>query len=379
MKAANALDANGRVIARYRVSCDPERVEAWARAIAIEQSVETPVETISSGWVRDQIVGRVEDIADAGGGAFLVRIGLAAATTGDEPGQLLNMLFGNSSIHENVSLEDAELPASLLEAFGGPRVGVATLRNRTGAQDRALTCAAIKPQGLTAEALADLAGRFALGGVDFIKDDHGLADQWYAPFADRVKACAGAVRAANARTGGQTRYAPNLSGSLDALRRQIAIAREEGLDTALIAPMVVGLPAFHAVARENPDVAFIAHPAMAGGARIAPPLLIGKLFRLFGASAVIFPNHGGRFGYSPAVCRALALAARQPWGGLAASLPTPAGGMSVERVPEMLEFHGRDSMLLIGGALLAAGAGLSRETANFVRRVTELSSGRVQS
>ena len=42
----------------------------------------------------------------------------------------------------------------------------------------------------------------------------------------------------------------------------------------------------------------MAHPALAGVARIAPALLIGKLFRLFGADLPVFPNHGGRFGYS---------------------------------------------------------------------------------
>ena len=46
-----------------------------------------------------------------------------------------------------------------------------------------------------------------------------------------------------------------------------------------------------------------------------------------------------------------------PWQGLAPILPVPAGGMTVERVPEMLRFYGRDVMLLIGGSLLEAGDG----------------------
>ena len=58
------------------------------------------------------------------------------------------------------------------------------------------------------------------------------------------------------------------------------------------------------------SVAFFAHPTMGGAARIAPDLLIGKLFRLLGADAVIFPNHGGRFGYTPETCRRLADQAR---------------------------------------------------------------------
>ena len=71
---------------------------------------------------------------------------------------------------------------------------------------RALTCSALKPQGLCPAGLAGIAYELALGGIDFIKDDHGLADQAYSPFAERVEACAGAVRRANRETGFRTHY-----------------------------------------------------------------------------------------------------------------------------------------------------------------------------
>jgi len=49
----------------------------------------------------------------------------------------------------------------------------------------------------------------------------------------------------------------------------------------------------------------------------------------------------------------------------------PAGGMSVERVPEMLEFYGKDAMLLIGGALLAAGDRMPEACREFVAKVRQ--------
>src|SRR5262249_1709426 len=103
-------------------------------------------------------------------------------------------------------------------------------------------------------------------------------------------------------------------------------------------PMVTGLAAFHTLVCENPDIAFMAHPAMAGAARIAPPFLLGKLFRLLGAAATVFPNHGGRFGYSPATCSELAARALAPVRGLAATAAGQAGGMTPDRVTEMLQF-----------------------------------------
>jgi ribulose-bisphosphate carboxylase large chain len=349
----------------YHVRCDARSIEERARAIAVEQSVEMPVAAIDDDFVKSEIVGRVEAIRDLANGQFEVRITLAAATVGGDAGQLINMLYGNSSIHDDVVLNDVELPSDLVQGFGGPRHGLHELRRRVGAHGRALTCSALKPQGLPADKLADLARKFAQGGIDYIKDDHGLADQAYSPFAARVAAIAEAL------AGRPTRYVPSLSGDLDAMRAQIAIAAGAGIDTVMVAPVIAGFSNFHALVREHRGMAFMAHPTMAGAARVAPPLLIGKLFRLLGADAVVFPNHGGRFGYAPETCGRLARAALADWGGLRPAVPVPAGGMTPARVPEMLDFYGADIMLLIGGGLLAARERLTEETAAFVAAVRQ--------
>jgi ribulose-bisphosphate carboxylase large chain len=51
-------------------------------------------------------------------------------------------------------------------------------------------------------------------------------------------------------------------------------------------------------------------------------------------------------------------------------LSETGGGMTLDRVPEMLDFYGQDAMLLIGGALLAAGERLTEETTAFTQRVS---------
>jgi ribulose-bisphosphate carboxylase large chain len=43
--------------------------------------------------------------------------------------------------------------------------------------------------------------------------------------------------------------------------------------------------------------------------------------------------------------------------------------MTLTRVPEILDFYGPDTMLLIGGSLLAAREHLTAETAAFTSRV----------
>jgi ribulose-bisphosphate carboxylase large chain len=356
-----------RLQAVYLIRSDSQAIEARAHALAVEQSVEMPVNAIDDPFVHAQIIGQVDRITDKENGLFEVCIALASETVGNDPGQLLNMLFGNSSLHDDVVLSEVELPPALVESFGGPGQGAAALRERAGAGWRALTCAVLKPQGLPPAKLAELATGFARGGVDYIKDDHGLADQSYSPFCARLEAVVSALGRIDAAAG--ARYVPSLSGDLDAMRRQLEFARSAGVHTVVVAPMIMGWSGFNRLVRDNPETAFIAHPSMAGAARILPPLLLGKLFRILGADAVIFPNHGGRFGYSPDTCRALAREALSRRGALRACLPVPAGGMSTARVPEMLDFYGAQVMLLIGGALLAARRQLEQATAAFVGQV----------
>lgn len=358
-----------RFTVTYHVRSTAADIEARAQGIAVEQSVEMPLAAIRDETVLSDIVGAVEHIGDMGNGVFAVGIGLATATVGEDAGQFLNMVFGNTSLHDDVILKDIAIPERLTHLFGGPKHGIAELRFRLKLHDRAMTGSALKPQGLPAEDLAILAEHLTRGGLDFIKDDHGLADQHYSSFAERVSACAVAVARGVRSTGHPTRYIPSLTGNLDQMRAQAALARDEGLDCVMLAPMICGFSTMQALVRDFPDMAFFAHPSMGGAARIAPELLIGKLFPLLGADSVIFPGYGGRFGYSRETCHDLAANARHPYSGSKSALPVPAGGMTLERTKEIIDFYGNDTMLLIGGNLLLAGDNITEETEQFTRAV----------
>ena len=56
--------------------------------------------------------------------------------------------------------------------------------------------------------------------------------------------------------------------------------------------MICGFPGMQALVRDFPDMALVGRGASQPGrsVRIAPELLIGKLFRLMGADAVHFPE-----------------------------------------------------------------------------------------
>lgn len=341
--------------ATYRIHAAAHEVDGIAQALALEQSVEVPLQALDGLTLAEDVVGRVLQVAAAGPDTFDVTLALAEATMAGSVAQLVNMLFGNCSLLPHVALQQVRFTPALAARLGGPRFGVAGLRQRLGVHGRPLACAAIKPQGLPVGELAALAERFALGGIDIIKDDHGLADQAYAPFAERVRACQRAVERAERATGRRVLYAPSLVGTPSQLREFVRVVQGEGVGMVLLAPALLGLPVFHEMVQEHLQVPVLAHPSFAGSTRVAPPLLLGTLFRLLGADAVIFPNHGGRFAYSRAVCQGIAQAAKEDLHGLAAALPVPAGGMTVERVPELRAEYGTDCMLLVGGSLLVDG------------------------
>ena len=355
--------------ATYRFRLPAAEVPAAAQALALEQSVEVPPQVVRDRFIAENIVGRVAHIRACDDGTHTIVVRLATATTGYDVAQTLNMLFGNSSLHEHVELVDVEFPDDLIARFPGPRYGIEGVRAETGAYGRPLTCAALKPQGLSTERLAALCETFARAGVDVIKDDHGIADQEYSPFAQRVEACQRAIERAAAATGRRAVYAPSLVGSPRTLATQARVAREAGARMVLMIPALLGLPAFAEAVRETIDVPVLAHPGYAGTTRIAPPLVFGKLYRWLGADAVIYPNFGSRFAYSEATCRAIAERARAPWSHLRPVLPVPGGGLAVERVPQLLRFYGDDVMLLIGGSLLAAGDALYERARGFVEVV----------
>ncbi len=360
----------GRLTASYIIACPEREVAARAAALASEQSVECPLEAIGDPRILEEIVARVTAIEPSGKGRFRVDVAIAAQTIGANPAQCLNMVFGNASLWDDVTFAGLEMPAEVLALFPGPRHGIAGIRRLLDAPARPLTNAAMKPQGLHVADLAALCGTFARAGVDIVKDDHGIDDQCYSPFVERVRACQAAIDEAVRATGKPALYAPNLIGTPRVLRERARIAREEGVRAVLVAPMLIGLPSYYELIEEFPDFVYLAHPSFGGARAIAPEFLFGRVLRLFGSDAVIFVNVGGRFGYTHDICAALAANARERWGHVRPALPVPAGGMRLERIEELLDFYGPDVMLLIGGNLLVERDRVLERTRAFVDRVT---------
>jgi S-methyl-5-thioribulose 1-phosphate isomerase len=371
-----SLFSGDRFTVTYRLFGSEKEARIKAEDICIEQTVEFPPDEVPEGIIRNHVFGQIDLFERVDQESFRAGISYAVEVAAGELTQFLNVVFGNSSIKPGIRVEHLDLPDPMLKHFKGPRFGREGLRKLLDAPKRPLLSSAIKPMGLSCKELADLTYQFALGGMDMIKDDHGLTDQCCSPFAERVKGCAEAVRKANQKTGGHTIYIANITAPNAEVKKRAQFAKDVGAGGLMIAPGLVGFDLMRELADDDSTaLPILTHPALQGSFvtsrnGISPGVLFGQLARLAGADATIFPNFGGRFSFSREECKDIVRGTSLSMGHLKTIFPAPGGGMSLHKVPEMLETYGSDLIFLIGGGLFKHGPDLI-ENCRYFRNMIE--------
>lgn len=344
-----------RIYVTYKfIGEDPKAI---AEVIRAEQTIEFPFE-LAPAWIQEEVVGKVEEITSTDKTTHLITISFNPDVTGGELNQFLNVLWGNVSLFPGIKIVDLKLPDLFLAKYKGPRFGVDGLRELFGAPTRPLVSTALKPMGSDAKTLAEMARTLALAGFDLIKDDHSLANQPWATWKERVTLVARAVREANEATGGKSVYAPSLNLPFDQIIDAAHKAKDLGAGALLVLPGITGFDSLRLLAADDSLALPIqGHPAMLGSLvtskseGISHGIALGTLMRLAGADISIFPNVGGRFSFTKDQCLEITEKSREKLGSLKPMMVSPAGGMTLERIPEMIDMYGKDSALLIGGAL----------------------------
>ncbi len=338
----------------YEVQSTAADIEQFASEVLLEQTFETPREVVDRyPELAQKGRGSIQSIDEIDEGRFRLRL-LIPDHNALDAAQLLNAVFGNAAIHPGVRLMDFEPTEAMARQAPGPTVGTDGIRRKLRIPTRPLTASALKPVGLPLSEIAALCEDFASSGIDVIKDDHYLSDQPACSFEERIERCAAIANEASAKHGRPIWYVPSISGTPAEVRRRVEFALEAGVKCVMLAPMTLGLPLMAEVAADHPELVVLAHPSFSPMASFTPEVLWGKLFRMFGADAIIFVNAGGRFNYSVESCRLVAATMRAPLHGLKPALPVPAGGVSVEHVEEVIGRYGNDCMLLVGGSILKA-------------------------
>jgi ribulose-bisphosphate carboxylase large chain len=371
------MSAEQKITATYQITCSAAEIKSAVREIAWEQTVEIPENLATAPNILSQVVAQIVSITPLGNdNRFAAVLEYNAALASAQLPQLLNLIFGNISLKNNIRLAELTLPGELLARWHGPNYGLAGLREMLGVFDRPLLATALKPRGATAQQLADIAGQFALGGGEIVKDDHNLVEASLDEFKRRVSQCQAAVTQANMRTGRYCLYLPNVCAPADAVERYLEFLMGLGVRGMMMAPFLAGLDVVRSLAARY-RLVVMAHPAFTGTFfhdqrhGIEPGILLGTLFRLAGADISIFPNYGGRFCFSREECAGIAACLRNNLGNLRPAWPAPAGGMKFENIPALAEQFGPDAIYLCGGALLGHGKELRESTAALLGKVRE--------
>jgi ribulose-bisphosphate carboxylase large chain len=357
----------------YKLSGTREESQRIADDICAEQTVEFPVRLLPRGVITDKIIGQVENIEQVDERSFLVTISFAEELAASELTQFLNVVFGNISMKLDIQVISIIPSAGIFKFLRGARFGILGIRRLLGVLSRPPLFTALKPMGLSACELAELASKFADGGIDVIKDDHGLSDQPFAPFEERVTRCAAAVRESNERTGRRSIYVPNITAPIDRIFERAYFAKGCGVGGFMISPGLVGLDFMRRLSDEV-GLPIIAHPSFIGGMAmnhqgLSCGVLYGTIMRLAGADVTIFPNFGGRFPLTLEDCKDIVTKSREPLGNIPSIFPSPAGGMVLKNIKSMLENYGKDILLLIGSGLFSQGDDLIDNCKKFLDEV----------
>ncbi|TPI10481.1 ribulose 1,5-bisphosphate carboxylase [Mesorhizobium sp. B4-1-3] len=158
-------------------------------------------------------------------------------------------------------LLDVTFPDVFADAYPGPAFAVEGTRRLTGVEGRPLIGTIIKPSvGLTPQDTAALADMLIAAGVDFIKDDELMGDPPHSPFEPRFEAVMAVIDRHADRTGRKVMYAANISGDVDAMRRQLDLIERRGGSCAMLVLNSVGLSGVIEVRRHS-SVALHGHRA----------------------------------------------------------------------------------------------------------------------
>ena len=162
----DALKHSSRFTATYRiVAGDYAEAKKIARGIAVEQTVECPDKLFVNTWIEDTVIGQIEDLKKADPGSYYAIISYSPDTVEGEMTELMNMLFGNTSLQPGIRLMSFELPDSMYRHYPGPKFGRQGIRELCGIEKGPILMSALKPLGRSAKDFGETAYKLALGGA----------------------------------------------------------------------------------------------------------------------------------------------------------------------------------------------------------------------
>lgn len=357
MMNARVPDGAEFLTAVYEIDGPASTARMMAERICFDQTIEAETGLLPH-VLQSEIVGQVQNLHQSAESRYEATIRFRGELLNGDCADLLNVLFGTSSLRGNVRLLSFSMTDGLLSFWQGPRFGLERIRQLLAMGNRPLLCGVLKPLGRSARELAELAAQLVEGEMDLIKDDQSLLDQSWSPFEERVSRCAEAIGDRSRRRGRPCLYFAHVSGAYETMRKRAARAKALGATGLLISPGLTGFDAMRSLGSdESLNLPILSHPALLGASvgsergGVAPGVLYGLLPRLAGADLTIYPAFGAGYSISQQDCLSIAQRCRKSWGALHPTMPAVGGRIGPERLSELRSVLGSDVAFIVGSRI----------------------------
>lgn len=350
------------LVCRFRLEHADEVGFEWAAGgIAAESSIGTWEPGLAT--MREDIRDLAATVFDLEPGEKEIRVAYPPEVfEAGNLSQILSSITGNIyglEELERLRLQDVEFPEGIADAFRGPQLGIGTVKERAGAEDRPLVGTIVKPKlGLDEEQHAQVAFRSWRGGLDIVKDDENLADMEFDRFDARIRNTLSAREDAEDETGEKKLYFPNITAPVAEMKRRADLVVDNGGRYVMIDILTAGWSAVQEMRAylADRDVGIHAHRAQHAAYTRLPRhgismLAIAKFARLVGvdnlhAGTVVGKMEGGREEVTE-----IYDFLRGEFHGKKTTIPVASGGLHPGLVPDLVSILGDDLVIQAGGGV----------------------------
>jgi ribulose-bisphosphate carboxylase large chain len=364
------------VVACFRVKVPKwsTKKRAWG-AVASESSVGTwsAIDTTKYKYV-NSVAGKVFE-------AKQDWIKIAYPESHFEGGNLSQILasiagnvFGMKAV-ESLRLEDIQFTEQIIKSFNGPKFGRDGIRKFMHVKERPIMLSVAKPKvGMTTAEHTEVGRQIWEGGLDLLKDDENLTNQFFNPFERRVSACLKVRDRIEKQTGEKKSYLINITGpTVKEMEKRAKFIAHNGGEFAMIDIVTTGWAAVNSMRDICGDLglALHAHRAMHGAMtrdkyQGISMNVIAKCARLIGVDILHIgtANVGKLVGSKEEVLHIEEEvtaenvkpnhemhALDQRWYGTKSIFPCSSGGLHPLLVDKVMNKLGTNIMLQIGGGI----------------------------
>jgi len=323
---------------------------------------------------KGQVVSIKEDAAYGPG--YFVTISFPVAYEVPDFPSILTTTYGRLSYEPNVKLIDLQFSHDLLKLFPGPRLGIDGIRDLVDVHDRPLAMSVAKGAiGRSVDSFHEQMLSHCYGGIDIIQDDERLFEHDWTPLEQRVPVGLAAIAEAAEKTGRTPLYVVNVTGKTFELKERVKEAIGLGAPAILLNVFAYGIDVLQGLREdEEIDVPIFAHSSLAGMMirskqhGISSRLLLGKLMRMAGADAVLFPSPYGRMGINEEEAQHVKELLTQKL-EMKTTFPIPSAGIDFNSIDQVKADFGKEVIINLGGSVHRYTGGVEAGGKAFIKAI----------